>query len=197
MKWPVLAIVVNIYINYNDSIKIVPRWGFMNKKSEMKPKGSSEVAPSGESSAAACTSAEVVGGKVSRSLKEVHKGKRATIIHCEDALNSFHEVMAQKSLEESKARSLENNLAMLVERLGDGLQMSGESFPFEGKLPDGNKFRAFKKIPIRAYLWLSKRRKNVYYISHYKFKSEDDLDQKDTDRICRNWTRIEVNDDER
>lgn len=136
-------------------------------------------------------------GKERLSLNEVHVGPKATIIHCQGSRDSYFKAVKSKSWGKKKIRSMEHTLAILIERLGRGELLTSDVFPQEGLLPDGSKFRAFKKIPIRAYLWLSKRRKNVYFISHYVVKLVDDLDQRDTDQTCRNWTRIEVNDEER
>lgn len=141
---------------------------------------------------------EVFGeAKLTRSLKEKHIGSKYTIIHCEGAIDSYHEAMQEKSQRESKRKSMENGLAILIERLGSGGNMSRDSFPPEGELPDGSRFWAFKRLPIRAYLWKSKRWENVYYISHYRYKLYDKLDPRDTARTCRNWMRIEVENEDR
>lgn len=130
-------------------------------------------------------------------LQEVYVGKRCKVIHCVGARESYYSEMAAKSQQKSKIRSMANRLSYLIERLANGEPMSFENFPPEEKLPDGTKFHAFKKIPMRAYVWKSARRKNEYYISHYRMKLEDDLDPKDTKIVIRNWTRIEVDNEER
>ena len=135
-------------------------------------------------------------GKVEREvLPQTYVGERFTVIHCEGAVDSFFEAM--RSEKATKIRSMANGIAALIMRLGAGQIMSGQNFPAEDYLPDGSRFHAFKRIPVRAYVWRSTRRKNVYFISHYTMKREDPLAPRDTAEICRNWTRIEVKNEER
>lgn len=82
-------------------------------------------------------------------------------------------------------------------RLGRGEILSAADLAPEAQLPNGQRFYAFKRLPIRAYLWRSDLKSNTYFISHYKVKLEDPLDPKDTARVIRNWKRIEVENEER
>lgn len=72
-----------------------------------------------------------------------------------------------------------------------------------GKLPNNangegsGHFHALKRIPIRGYCWRSERHENTWFVSHYVFKNYQKLKAKDTDRLGKNWTRIEVDGDER
>lgn len=94
-------------------------------------------------------------------------------------------------------------MAQQIQRLADGHPMTKENFPKEGRLPNkpngdsAGYFYAFKRIPVRGYCWRSERLKNTWFISHYVYKDYQKLKAKDTDRLARNWTRIEVDGDER
>ena len=83
-------------------------------------------------------------------------------------------------------------MVLLIERLADGRPMSKENFPSEGQLPSSaGKFHAFKKLPIRAYCWLSQKYPNTYFISHYIYKDQQKLDKRDTNRVHANWREKE------
>ncbi|HHQ6597620.1 TPA: hypothetical protein ACSTLU_003914 [Serratia fonticola] len=91
---------------------------------------------------------------------------------------------------------------MLVNRLASGIRLSKDSFPAEGPLPSlggkpGKHFYAFKKIPVRAYGWFSDTKPKKFFISHYVYKNKDKLSKSDTTTVQGNWTRIEVNGDEK
>jgi len=91
---------------------------------------------------------------------------------------------------------------MLVKRLAGGQRLSRDTFPQEGPLPSyqgkpAKQFYAFKKIPIRAYGWFSETKDKTFFISHYIFKNKDKLSKSDTNKVQRNWTRIEVDGDEK
>lgn len=88
-------------------------------------------------------------------------------------------------------------LVTQIQRLADGFNMSADNFPHEGVLPCGGRYRALKRIPLRAYCWLSKRKSATYYISHYVYKDFDKLKRRDTDIVCDNWKRVEVDNRER
>lgn len=123
---------------------------------------------------------------------EVYRGKKLTIHHCKGALKSF-----DKAISQVEARKRLKDTATIISQIHK-LANEGEEalalkhFPWEGNLPGkGNKFRAFKRIPIRGYCWNSSRNKSTYYISHYIFKDQNKLDASDTDRVQSNWKRIE------
>lgn len=133
--------------------------------------------------------------------KDRYEGSRFTVIHCEGALESYE--VALKSVDARKHKSFTRGMMMQIQRLADGRPMSRENFPQEGDLPKkpgqhkSKKFNALKRIPIRGYCWLSGQHKDTYFISHYVYKDYDDLRSKDMGRVGTNWTRIEVNGDER
>lgn len=118
-----------------------------------------------------------------------YKGSKYHIIHCEGAVESFNHTIAKHP--KNKRTLYEAQMTAILKRLGDGGMMSNENFPQEGELPDKSHFRALKKIPIRAYIWLSKNTPNTYYISHYIYKDFDKLKKSDIDKVCNNWRKIE------
>lgn len=120
---------------------------------------------------------------------EKQEGKVFTVYYCPGAKESFIEAI--EHLKHSKRSSIKARMSALIIRLANGEEMAGENFPKEGKLPNGRHFRAIKKIPLRAYLWLSKKHKNAYFISHFIYKSHDKLRDKDISRVCENWREIE------
>lgn len=127
-------------------------------------------------------------------------GTKLTIVHCEGAWKSFEDALL--SMKAAKHPSVKASMDKLVKRLADGGRLSRETFPPEGLLPclkgkKAKKFYAFKKIPIRAYGWYSERIPSVYFISHYVYKNWDKLSEADTAIVHGNWTRIEVQGDEK
>lgn len=133
-------------------------------------------------------------------LQPFYKGKRYTVVHCEGALDTFRHAI--RSVTAKKAKSLTNGMVLQIKRLADGGEMSSENFPLEGPLPSrpgqqgSGKFNAFKRIPVRGYCWRSDRVPNTWFISHYIYKDFNDLDERDTKKVGRNWRRIEENGDE-
>ena len=125
-------------------------------------------------------------------IKDYKDGKY-DIIHCDGAIDSFKEVIKEH---QNKHDLYIAQMIALIKRLGDGHRMSNENFPKEGKLPDGSHFRALKKIPIRAYIWLSKKTPNTYYISHYIYKNFNKLQKSDTEKVRDNWKKLEITHDE-
>lgn len=128
------------------------------------------------------------------------QGTLIRVIHCQEAWSSFTESL--ESLPASRRDSVKYQMDMLVKRLADGQRLSRDSFPPEGPLPSyqgkpAKQFYAFKKIPIRAYGWYSEKYDKTFFISHYIFKNKDKLSKSDTTKVQRNWTRIEVNGDEK
>ncbi|MGZ8927062.1 MAG: hypothetical protein ACXW03_01250 [Methylobacter sp.] len=112
------------------------------------------------------------------------------IIHCEGAMESFNAELG-KHVPKNKHEQYKERMRVIIRRLGDGHPMSNESFPQEGKLPDKSHFRALKKIPLRAYIWQSKKTPKTYYISHYVYKNYDNLKESDIKKVCDNWRKIE------
>jgi len=124
---------------------------------------------------------------VADELKKRHKGSAFTIEHCDGALDSFDEALVSVT-PHNKKKSLKRAMVQLIDRLAEGKRMSKDNFPQEGNLPRSQgKFNAFKKLPIRAYCWLSKKYPNTYFISHYTYKDKQKLDKRDTDRLHANW----------
>ncbi|MEN4621768.1 hypothetical protein ABEH29_10295 [Pantoea agglomerans] len=127
-------------------------------------------------------------------------GSLLTIVHCESAWDTF--LVALESIQEAKRESIKHRMDVMVKALADGKRLSRDSFPPEGMLPclqgkQAKQFYAFKKIPIRAYGWYSETKPKKFFISHYIFKNTDKLSKSDTTIVQRNWTRIEVNGDEK
>jgi len=115
-----------------------------------------------------------------------YEGVKYKIIHCEGARESF-KFELDKHVPKNKHENFKARMVVIIKRLGDGHPMSNENFPKEGELPDKSHFRALKKIPLRAYIWLSKKTPGTYYISHYRFKNYTKLDESDTKKVCDNW----------
>lgn len=131
---------------------------------------------------------------------EMINGSLLRIVHCLYAWESFIEAL--EHMPPNKRDSIKTQMDVMVNHLANGKRFSKDSFPQEGLLPSspgkpGKHFYAFKKIPIRAYGWYSERFKKTFFISHYVYKKQDKLAQKDTIRVQGNWTRIEVDGDEK
>ena len=128
-------------------------------------------------------------------MKAEIKGSRFTIVHCRNAIDSWNESLSH--LKKNRAKSMRTHMTLQLKRLADGHRMTKENCPREGVLPTKNgrksRFRALKKIPIRGYFWRSQAKELTIFVSHYVYKDYDDLRQKDTDRVCNNWRRIEEN----
>jgi len=127
-------------------------------------------------------------------------GSLLRVVHCKGAWDSFTEAL--ESIPANKRSSVKSQMDLMVKRLANGERLSKDSFPPEGLLPSragkpAKQFYAFKKIPIRAYGWYSERQEKTFFISHYIFKNQDKLAQKDTTRIQGNWKRIEVDGDDK
>ena len=134
-------------------------------------------------------------------IKDRYQGLKFTIIHCNEALDSYQKALSR--VEARRRKSFTQRMIQQIKRLADGNRMSKENFPQEGDLPKTHnrqkpkKFNALKRIPIRGYCWKSEKHKNTYFISHYVYKNYDKLDEKDTKKVGDNWKRIEENNDER
>ncbi|WP_420599969.1 hypothetical protein [Neptuniibacter sp.] len=117
-------------------------------------------------------------------------GSNFTIRFCDEAEDSFREALTHVT--KAKGVSLSGAISALLERKANG-QLSGESDEKEGKLPDGSNFRAIKKIPIRCYYWQSKTHKATIFVSHFKYKDQQKLDSRDSQRVISNWWAYEKN----
>lgn len=118
---------------------------------------------------------------------EDYDGSKYRVIHCDGAQDSLDEALSHVANKKTQKARMER----LIHRLGDGVRMPHDSFPSEGELPDKSHFRAIKKLPLRAYLWLSKKYKNTYFISHYIYKNKQKLSASDIQRVSRNWRKKE------
>ncbi len=121
-------------------------------------------------------------------------GTQLTVKHCIGAWESFIEAL--ESIPVAKRERVKIQLDLLVKRLSNGERLSVENFPQEGNLPSLNgkpakRFYSFKKIPVRAYGWYSETIAGTFFISHYIFKNSQKLSVSDTNKVQRNWTRIE------
>ncbi|USE34104.1 hypothetical protein [Endozoicomonas sp. SCSIO W0465] len=123
-----------------------------------------------------------------------YEGIHCTIVFCKGAKESLDEVLAKHAPQPMKSKKLKAQMWSLLARLADGHRMTKENFPTEGDLPDGSKFHAIKKIPLRAYLWRSKKYSGKYFISHFIYKDFQKLKPKDTTKVCNNWREIEEGD---
>ncbi|KAB8132771.1 hypothetical protein FNH10_16330 [Raoultella ornithinolytica] len=129
-------------------------------------------------------------------IPESYKGEAFEVKHCGGALKSL--AQAIKSVTPTnKRKSMLINLKLQIERLASGKRSADLSVKMEGLLPSykgkpSKNFWAIKKMPLRAYYWDSERTPMTYFISHYIYKNFDKLDDADTQKICNNWTRVEV-----
>lgn len=134
-------------------------------------------------------------------FKDEITGSAFRVVHCEGARESFEQAL--KRVEARKHGSFRRGMVQQIQRLADGHRMSGENFPIEGELPkklngeSAGHFRALKRIPVRGYCWRSECCENTWFISHYVYKDYQKLKARDTERLGKNWIRIEVNGDER
>ena len=120
----------------------------------------------------------------------LYEGSCYRILYCKGAKKSLEQAMSHVS-PSSKQRQFKIRLMLQIKRLADGNRLSKENFPQEGNLPDGKKFNAFKRIPIRGYCWKSSKYPNTYFISHFIYKDQQKLNRNDTDKVCKNWKQIE------
>lgn len=123
-----------------------------------------------------------------------YSGLKFRVIHCRGALDSLEQALAKRKASEHDGRK--RSMVHQIDRLTSGQRLSAKTFVSEGDLPNGKKFKALKKQPLRAYLWLSDRVPATYFISHYIYKGKDKLSTKDTNIVCNNWRRIEEQGDE-
>ncbi|WP_415904575.1 hypothetical protein ACMXYW_14950 [Neptuniibacter sp. QD48_55] len=119
-------------------------------------------------------------------------GSNFTIHFCEGAEESFLEALSH--LTTAKQSTITARMFALLERKANG-QLSGDSDKKEGILPDKSHFRAIKKIPLRCYYWQSKVRKATIFVSHFKYKDQQNLDPRDTRRVVKNWWAYEKSTD--
>ena len=127
-------------------------------------------------------------------LSLVYSHGKRRVAHCLNAIGSFNESLSH--LRANKGNSFTNKMVVQLERLARGERMSNRNFPKEGKLPNNKHFRALKYIPLRGYCWSSDKFSDTYFVSHYIYKDFDKLAKSDTNRVCGNWQRIEVDGDD-
>ena len=120
-------------------------------------------------------------------------GSKYTVRHCQGARESIEAIVKKVN---RKKETLENSVSLVIEHLANGLRLPKTRYRSEGNLPSQKKFYALKAGKIRGYCWLSQRKKNTIFISHYIFKAQDKLNGKDTNLVCDNWKRIEENGDD-
>ncbi|WP_010325437.1 hypothetical protein [Marinobacterium stanieri] len=116
-------------------------------------------------------------------------GKCYRIKFCDGALESFQQALG--SIKQKRRDSLTARIKTLIERLADGICLGSESDVAEGQLPDGSRFRALKKIPIRCYYWKSSTYDDVIFVSHFIYKDQQKLDKRTTEKVSNNWRRYE------
>lgn len=124
-------------------------------------------------------------------IEEVYQGRSYKIIHCKGAEKSFYNAL--KHINSKRKDSYKAKMKSFLNRLADGKRISRDNFPSEGPLPDGTNFRAIKKIPLRAYLWESKKHPKTFFISHYIFKGRQKLHKNDVKKVQENWRKYEEN----
>ncbi|MTI12129.1 hypothetical protein [Sansalvadorimonas verongulae] len=126
-----------------------------------------------------------------RHLDIAHRGSRYTVLYCEGAKDTYESALGH--IPKGRQSSIKARLRALLKRLSDGNRLSQDNFPQEANLPGkGNgRFRALKKIPIRVYMWLSKRYPSIYFISHCIFKNKNELAEADKKIVCNNWRKLE------
>lgn len=122
----------------------------------------------------------------------VAQGAKYKVVHCKGAKATLAEALRHVKHPDGMRRKL----IFQFSRLADGHPMTQLNFPSEGGLPDGSSFNAIKKLPIRAYCWLSAGHPKTFFISHYIYKDFTKLKKKDCDIVCENWKRIEEERDE-
>lgn len=113
------------------------------------------------------------------------KGSMLTIHHCEGAVDSLINCLTKFTV--SKQRSLLNSLHIQMMKIANGHRLSKETFAPEGILSSGNKYYAFKKIPIRGYCFYSKHSNKCIYVSHYLYKDYDKLKSSTTKKVESNF----------
>ena len=112
------------------------------------------------------------------------------IIKCDGAEESLDEALLNIP-NPDRQQQYRSWLKVIFEKRSRGERLSTGTLVSEGDLPDKNKFYAMKKIPIRAYFWVSSSIKSTIFISHYRYKDSKKLDPKDTNRVCKNWKKYE------
>jgi len=112
------------------------------------------------------------------------------IENCDGAEESLEEIL--KKIPNSGVRQQRKSwLKKAFERYVSGERMAKGTVEDEGKLPNGKKFLAMKRIPIRAYFWVSDSIPSTIFISHYIYKKNKKLHSADSNKVCRNWKKYE------
>lgn len=118
-----------------------------------------------------------------------HKMK---IEHCDGAEESLEKALKDMPNADEEQRQLyRDQLEEFFDRYARGERLSSSSLSSEGDLPDKTKFLAMRRLPIRAYFWVSKRLRSTLFISHYVYKKWQKLEKRDSRLVCRNWEKYE------
>lgn len=131
-----------------------------------------------------------------------YRGKRLTIRYCEqpgpgDRAHTWMPESLREALTHIDSRkhdSFKARFVALSRYFADEAPLRvPDRWNTEGELPDGKHFYAIKADRIRAYGWFSSQEPGVFYISHFAFKKGAKLAEEDTNRVRRNWRKIEKN----
>lgn len=115
-----------------------------------------------------------------------------SVVLCEGARESLREAL-KGVMRKKERRALVRAVYLQMERRASKeKQLSNQNFPKEGPLPRGaGHFYCFKRKPLRAYCWLSKKHPGTWYVSHFVLKKKDKLAEADTKRVGDNWLLLE------
>ena len=91
------------------------------------------------------------------------------IEHCDGAEESLNKALNDMpNADEDRRQLYRDQLTVFFERFARGERLSASSLASEGDLPDGAKFLAMRRLPIRAYFWVSRKVKSTLFVSHYQ-----------------------------
>lgn len=118
-------------------------------------------------------------------------GSARKIEFCEGAQESRDEALSHFS-SQKEAMSAYAQMISRLERLEQGAQLkSPDQMRKEAELPKGYFYAIKTPKRLRAYGWYSNTHKGVFFISHFAFKKNQKLDQKDTNKVTANWFKYE------
>lgn len=123
-----------------------------------------------------------------------YSGRRLTIEQTEDAAESWAQAVGSVPGNQASCPAA---LAVRIKRLADYGVLHGEKmFREEGKTRGDVKVFAIKaKCGLRAYGWYHTKRRGVFVISHFIFKSHKKMRDQDRQRLERNRLAYEGEDD--
>ena len=116
-------------------------------------------------------------------------GTKYEIVFCEGAEQSLIDISQDEN--QGKLKQYQVSILHQLKKLADDHRMSSGSFVTEGLLPNGSKFSAIRKHPLRAYLWRSSKENNTFYVSHFVLKRKNKLAAADIKIVCENWVKKE------